>query len=156
CPKIAPKGELKKLYKKRWQIEVDFRDIKTTMGMEPLSCQSPEMIEKEIWVYFLSYNLIRLLMLQAALLVDILPRQISFKHSLQLWLIWSQADMTTGHERDVNILLHLMGQRIVGNRPGRVEPRALKRRPKPYALMLRKREELRADIRKNGHPKKLK
>ncbi len=75
-PKEASKPELKALYKKRWQIEVDFRNIKTTMGME-------------IWIYFLAYNLIRLLMAQAALLADILPRQLSFKHTLQLWLAWN-------------------------------------------------------------------
>ncbi|MCK5188523.1 MAG: transposase, partial [Methylococcales bacterium] len=72
-PKDASKSELKALYKKRWQIEVDFRNIKTTMGMETLSCKTPEMSEKEIWIYFLAYNLIRLLMAQAALLADILP-----------------------------------------------------------------------------------
>ena len=69
--KDVSKPELKALYKKRWQIEVDFRNIKTTMGMETLSCKTPEMNEKEIWAYFLAYNLIRLLMAQAALLADI-------------------------------------------------------------------------------------
>ena len=56
------------LYKKRWHIEVDLRNIKTTLGMETLSCKTPEMVEKEMWVYFLAYNLIRLLMAQSALL----------------------------------------------------------------------------------------
>ena len=60
--KAAPKSELKALYKRRWEIEVDLRNIKTTLGMETLSCKTPEMNEKEIWVYFLAYNLIRLLM----------------------------------------------------------------------------------------------
>jgi IS4 transposase len=77
-PKDASKAELKSLYKSRWQIEVDFRNIKTTMGMETLSCKTPEMSEKEIWIYFLAYNLIRLLMAQSALLADIVPRQLSF------------------------------------------------------------------------------
>src|SRR5690606_6785222 len=84
-PKDAPKSSLKKLYKDRWHIELDFRNIKTTMGMETLSCKSPEMVEKEMWVYFLAYNLIRLVMAQSASLSDMLPRQISFKHALQLW-----------------------------------------------------------------------
>ena len=84
CPKQTPKVELKTLYKRRWEIEVDFRNIKTTMGMNILSCKSPEMIEKEIWATFLAYNLIRLLMAQTAVLACVLPRQISLKHTLQL------------------------------------------------------------------------
>ncbi len=69
-PKEVSKTELKSLYKKCWQIEVDFRNIKTTMGIETLSCKTPELSEKEIWIYFLAYNLIRLLMDQPALLAD--------------------------------------------------------------------------------------
>ena len=127
--------ELRTLYKSRWQIEVDFRNIKTTMGMETLSCKTPEMNEKEIWVYFLAYNLIRLLMAQAALLADILPRQLSFKHTLQLWMAWSQHSATTEHETNQAVLLVLISQRKIGNRPGRIEPRAVKRRPKPFPLI---------------------
>jgi len=56
--------------------------------MEMLSCKTPEMVEKEMWVYFLAYNLIRLLMAQSALLADVLPRQLSFKHTVQLWIVW--------------------------------------------------------------------
>jgi len=86
--KETSKVALKKLYKDRWHIEVDFRNIKTTMGMETLSCHTASMVDKEIWVYLLAYNLIRLLMAQSALLVDILPRRISFKHTVQLWNAW--------------------------------------------------------------------
>jgi hypothetical protein len=155
-PKEAPKAELKSLYKKRWQIEVDFRNIKTTMGMETLSCKTPEMNEKEIWVYFLAYNLIRLLMAQAALFADILPRQISFKHSLQLWIAWSQQRAHACPESDELILFILIAQRKIGNRPGRIEPRMIKRRPKPFSLLMKPRNEARAEVRKNGHPEKLK
>ena len=155
-PKEAPKAELKSLYKKRWQIEVDFRNIKTTMGMETLSCKTPEMNEKEIWIYFLAYNLIRLLMAQAALLADILPRQISFKHALQLWIAWSQLCVHADPERNESILFILIAQRKIGNRPGRIEPRVIKRRPKPFSLLMKPRAEARAEVRKNGHPEKLK
>ena len=61
CPKYAHKNELRKLYTKRWNIELDIRDIKTTMGMNILSCKTPDMVVKEVWVYLLAYNLIRLL-----------------------------------------------------------------------------------------------
>lgn len=86
-PKDATKSALKALYKRRREIEVDFRFIKATMGVETLSCKMPE---KEIWVYFLAYNLIRLLMAQSAVLSELLPQQISVKHTVQLWLAWGQ------------------------------------------------------------------
>ena len=154
-PKEASKVELKSLYKKRWHIEVDFRNIKTTMGMETLSCKTPEMSEKEIWIYFLAYNLIRLLMAQSALLADIVPRQISFKHTLQLWLAWSQQGAYIDYEANQELLFILISQQKIGNRLGRIEPRAVKRRPKPFSLLMKPREEARAEIRKNGHPNKI-
>ncbi len=57
CPKALPKSELKALYKSRWHVELDIRNIKTTMGMEVLSCKTPDMVQKEIWVHLLAYNL---------------------------------------------------------------------------------------------------
>ena len=89
-PKRYKKGELKKLYKQRWQIEINFRHIKTTLGMDVLSCKTPEMVEKEIWVYLMAYNLIRILMAQAALQSSRLPNTLSSKHCAQLWLGWEQ------------------------------------------------------------------
>ena len=86
----------------RWEIEVDFRNIKKLLGMNILSCRSPSMIEKEIGVTFLVYNLIRLLMAQAAVLANILLREISFKHALQLWLSWSQ-------QASLPITVHISG-----------------------------------------------
>jgi hypothetical protein len=154
-PKTYQKHKIKALYKKRWHVEVDLRHIKTTLGMETLSCKTPQMVEKEMWVYFLAYNLIRLLMAQSALLADILPRQLSFKHTVQLWLAWSQNTQATGSQADEGILFILIAQRTVGNRPGRVEPRAVKRRPKPFPLLMKQREKAREKIRKHGHPKKI-
>ncbi len=153
--KTYPKDELKALYKKRWHIEVDLRNIKTTLGMERLSCKTPAMAEKEMWVYFLAYNLIRLLMAQSALLADVLPRQLSFKHTVQLWLAWGQQTQAVGIQADEGILFILIAQKTVGNRPGRVEPRAVKQRPKPFPLLMKKRTQARESIKKYGHPKKL-
>lgn len=92
CEKTHCKASLKELYKSRWQIELDLRNIKETMGMGMgiLSCKSPDMIRKEIWVYLLAYDLIRLVMAQSALLADIAPRCISFKHCMQLWVAIQQ------------------------------------------------------------------
>ncbi len=113
-----PKHELKALYKKRWHVEMDLRNIKTTLGMETLSCKTPQMAEKEMWVYFLAYNLIRLLMAQSALLADILPRQLSFKHTVQLWSAWSQQTHAADIQVDEAVLFVLIAQKTVGNRPG--------------------------------------
>jgi hypothetical protein len=133
CPKEVSKKDLKYLYKDRWHVELDLRNIKTTMGMDVLSCKTPIMIEKEIWVYFLAYNLIRLLIAQSALLANILPRKISFKHALQLWLSWCYKSISLDDEK-VDLLFALIAGNRVGGRPGRIEPRAVKRRPKPFLI----------------------
>lgn len=153
--KKYPKSELKQLYKSRWNIEVSLRDIKDIMGMNILSCKTPDMVMKEIWVYLLAYNLIRWLMCEAAKVADIVPQQISFKHCLQLWLHWG-AKGALLDELMYQSLLWLMSKQRVGNRPDRIEPRAVKRRPKAYPLLMKKRVLAREDIKKNGHPKKLK
>lgn len=137
-------------------MELDIRNIKTTLGMETLSCKTPQMGEKEMWVYLLAYNLIRLLMAQSALLVDVLPRTLSFKHTLQLWLSWSGTRKQTEAPDAISELLLLVAEQSVANRPGRIEPRAVKRRPKPYSLLTKPRGEAREDVKKYGHPKKLK
>lgn len=155
CPKAAPKTELKALYKQRWAVELDIRHIKETMGMNILSCKTPYTALKEIWVYLLAYNLIHLLMAQSAYIADIMPRVLSFKHCLQLWFLWSlQAD--TSSEKGLYALYVLMAQQRVGNRPGIIEPRAVKRRPKAFPLLTIPRPQARENVRKNGHPKKLK
>ena len=155
CPKETPKSGLKVLYKSRWQVELDIRYIKDVMGMNVLSCKTPEMALKEVWIHLLAYNLIRLMMAQSALLVDITPRSISFKHCLQLWLIGVQT-IDTWNDAQLNGLFVLMSQQRVGNRPGRIEPRAVKRRPKAYPLLTKPRDQAREKVIKNGHPKKLK
>ena len=152
-PKVAPKATLKALYQSRWHIELDIRHIKDTMGLGILSCKTPEMIQKEIWVYLLAYNLIRLMMAQSAQLADITPRTISFKHCLQLWLI-AIPQIDTIDDEQLGTLFLLMTQRRVGNRPGRIEPRAVKRRSKPFPLLTKPRAQAREDVRKYGHPKK--
>ncbi len=154
CPKETPKVVLKALYRCRWNVELDLRNIKTTLGMERLRCKSPEMAIKELWVYLLAYNLIRLLMAQAALLADQIPRQLSFKHTVQIWTAWQQRGGGTHDAVSINALLALIAEPRVGLRPGRVEPRALKRRPKPFPLLTKPRPAAQEEIRKYGHPKK--
>ena len=154
CPKATSKKVLKALYRQRWHVELDLRNIKTTLGMEHLRCKTPEMALKELWVYLLAYNLIRLLMAQAAWLADQIPRQLSFKHTVQIWMAWQQRGGGTYDAVSINALLVLIAEPRVGIRPGRIEPRAVKRRPKPFPLLTKRRQAARAEVREHGHPKK--
>ncbi|MGH6629488.1 MAG: IS4 family transposase, partial [Burkholderiales bacterium] len=145
------KSELEKLYGQRWNVELDLRNIKTTLGMEVLSCQTPRMNEKEVWVHLLAYNLIRLLMAQAAVSAGVNPRQLSFKHTVQMWTEWTTRqlpDETASHNR---ALFRLIAQIRVGNRPGRIEPRMKKRRPKSYPWLKVPRAQARWRIAVHGH-----
>ena len=141
------KVDLAQLYARRWNVELDLRNIKTTMGMEVLHCQTPDMNDKELWVHLLAYNLIRLLMAQAAHDAGVDPRSLSFKHTSQLWTEWNCRGMTAGAE-----LFTLIAQSKVGHRPDRIEPRQRKRRPKPYPWLKTTREQARLDILRYGHP----
>ncbi len=154
-PRKVTKAELERLYWQRWNVELDLRNIKATLGMDTLRCKTPQMCEKEFWVYLLTYNLIRLLMAEAALRAAVSPRQLSFKHTLQIWVAWNQHQFFATTREDPSVLFALIAEIRVGDRPGRVEPRAVKRRPKPYPRLNKSRHEARKDIEKSGHGKKL-
>lgn len=141
--------ELSQLYAKRWNVELDLRNIKTTMGMDVLNCQSSEMNIKQLWVHLLAYNVIRLLMAQAACHAGVAPRSLSFKHTVQLWTEWTARALpaTLGH----NALFELIAQSTVANRHGRQEPRVRKRRPKSYPWLKEPRAVARERIRTHGH-----
>ena len=156
CPKLTSKADLKLLYRDRWHVELDLRNIKTTLGMDRLSCLHPNMALKEIWVYLLAYNLIRMMMAHAARQVHCLPRQLSFKHTVQICIALPQHRELMLHDDRRELLFELIAQQRVGNRPDRVEPRAVKRRPKNYPLLTEPRDIARAKIRKHGHPARLK
>lgn len=151
CAKKHPKKAIGVLYKQRWQIEVDLRNIKSTLGLKSLSCKTPQMAIKELWVYFLAYNLIRSIMLASAHQCSLSPREISFKHTLQLLLAFSNNNNVS-----IKQLLRRISEKHIGNRAGRVEPRAIKRRRNDYPLLMKLRNAAKEEIRKNGHPKKLK
>lgn len=142
------KAELHELYARRWQVELDLRNLKTTLGMGELKCQTPQMNEKQLWVTLLAYNLIRLLMAQAAAQAGVPARQLSFKHTVQIWIEW----LSWGSVRNPDALFQLIAQIRVGNRPGRIEPRVRKRRQNDYPRMMVPRAEAREQIRIHGHP----
>lgn len=145
------KGELSELYARRWNVELDLRNLKTTLRMEVLHCQTPQMNEKELWVHLLAYNLIRLLMAQAAFNAGLHPREISFKHTVQLWTEWTARSSTGNPMQHDAILFQLIAQLKVGNRPDRIEPRMRKRRPKPYPWLKIPRAQARRRIQLYGH-----
>jgi Transposase DDE domain len=145
------KGELEKLYRQRWHVELDLRNLKTTLGMDVLSCQTPQMNEKEFWVHLLAYNLIRLLMAQAAVSAGVNPRQLSFKHTVQTWTEWFARGLSSELARHAGSLLRLIAQIRVGNRPGRIESRMKKRRPKSYPWLKVSRRQARWKIAVHGH-----
>jgi Transposase DDE domain len=140
-------NELADLYYKRWDVELYFRDIKTTMGMDILRCRTPAMIRKEILMYLIAYNAIRLLMFDAAKAVSKLPRQISFKASMQALRQWeplfNQADLNVRERRRLmSSLRNAIAANILTVRPGRREPRCVKRRPKNFQLLTAPRHEM--------------
>jgi hypothetical protein len=150
-PCKVSKSELDALYARRWNVELDLRNIKTTLGMQALSCHSPRMNEKQMWVYLLAHNLIRLLMAQAASAAGVDPRQLSFKHTVQLWGAWRLRQLLHDPLSRAH-LFRLIAQVRVAQRSGRIEPRALKRRPKSYPLLQVPRLRARCNIVIHGHP----
>lgn len=151
------RDDLAELYHSRWLVELDIRAIKETMGMGELRCKTPEMVRKEIWTCLLAYNLIRQKILQAALANGLSPRDLSFTNALQIiaaaWMVMPLLDHAT-QQAVINSALGGISSRTVGNRSGRVEPRAVKRRPKPYRLLTMLRSTAQALLRKGIDPYK--
>ncbi len=143
------KDDLSQLYARRWNVELDLRNLKTTTGMDVLRCQTPQMNDKQLWAHLLAYNVIRLLMAQAASNAGKDPRELSFKHTVQLWTEWVARGLSAAH--DDGRLFILIAQTTVGHRPGRIEPRMRKRRPKPYPWLKTPRDHARRQVKRYGH-----
>jgi len=151
-----PAEELAKLYLKRWDVELFFRDLKTTMGMDVLRCQSPEMIRKEILMHFIAYNCIRRLMYEAAEEADIDIQIVSFKGSLQALRNWephmNQAELSRAEQfRLISDLYDAITDVPIYQRPGRSEPRCIKRRPKNYQRMIAPRHEMKESPHRSNY-----
>ncbi len=161
-------ADLADLYHQRWHTELDLRYLKTTMKMDVLRCQTPAMIERELETYILGYNVVRKATVQAALLAQQAeeatraphpsaaeptlpptPRQISFAAALHTVLAaWDTLTRAPVAEQLslVRVLLTELAKQRVADRPGRVEPRATKRRPKPHKLLQKPRAQARAEL----------
>jgi hypothetical protein len=139
-----PDHQLARLYLRRWGIELFFRDIKTTLGLDVLRCESPDMIEKEIWMQALAYNMIRALMLEAALTHNVELDRLSFKGTVDTLRQWTPlfAPRMFSFKHARAELLRIIAADQVPDRPNRCEPRARKRRPKPYQLLTKPRRQM--------------
>jgi hypothetical protein len=153
-PVQVSKEELNALYVQRWHIELDLRSIKIVMGMEILRCKSPQMVQKEVGAFFLAYNLIRAAMAQAAACAKLLPRQLSFcgaKRMINGFLDLLRAHAPRGLSRMFAYMRGAIALLLLPSRPNRVEPRAVKRRPKPRRLLTELRNVARARLLR-AHP----
>lgn len=151
-----PAAEVADLYFQRWDVELFFRDIKTTMGLDILRCQTPEMIRKEVLMYFIAYNCIRRLMCEAAKEADLAVRVVSFKGSLQALRNWephlNHVKISKAERfRLISDLYEAMTDTPIPQRPGRSEPRCRKRRPKNYQLMTAPRHEMKEVPHRNRY-----
>jgi hypothetical protein len=160
--KAYPAAKLIALYARRWNLELSLRHLKTTLGMEQLRCQTPDMAEKEILAYLVAYNLIRCLMAEAVSAAGVEMERLSFKGTLDAVRQYTAAIASARSKKKRQLLWDELVRQIlrdlVPHRPGRREPRAVKRRPKPYPLLTRPRHHYkeirhRSRYRKNKHLK---
>jgi hypothetical protein len=140
-------AELGQLYFRRWAVELFFRDIKITLGMDVLRCQSPAMVQKEIAMHAIAYNLIRALMQDIAQSYQIQLSRLSFKGTVDALRQWSELFQTSrvhpGRAQKIRRwFYYTIATDPLNRRPNRSEPRAVKRRPKNFRLMTKPRNEM--------------
>jgi len=145
--------DIAQLYGFRWNVELDIRSIKDSLNLGQVRCKSPELVRCEFWTTFLAYNLIRTTAAAAALVHEKQPRQISFTATCQ-YVLASWMTVSLGYIGGdawrlycQQMLIQIAGCEVA-NRPGRIEPRVVKRRPKPYKLMRKPRHVLQRELRK--------
>ncbi len=148
--KAFPAVALADIYAERWQVELRLREIKSVLGMEHLNVKSPEMIEKTIWAFLLSYNEIRRLMLVAGHCLKIKPTYFSFKNAIRAFEMWGPelGRAKTEAESD-KVMISMLAQIAaveVGKRPNRREPRRRKRRPKTSKYIQKPRNLYQAEL----------
>lgn len=141
--KAYPPSALSRLYFRRWAMELSLRNLKITLQMDQLSCKNPENLEREIHMHFLIHNLVRRLMLEASRRHGVALQKISFAGALASARRYAeallQARSKKGRQNLLKELFRVLADDQVPERPGRREPRAIKRRPKPYPLLTRHR-----------------
>jgi hypothetical protein len=146
-----PDREIAALYAQRWQVELHFRQIKTSLSLDVLRGRSPAVVQRELWMHAIAYNLVRALLLEAALLHDGCIERLSFKGALDALIAWTNLARRprVGRRRARRELLARLAADLVPLRPNRSEPRVRKRRPKNYQLMTRPRAQMRVSTSRN-------
>lgn len=149
-PEEYPKEELAQLYELRWNVEIDLRHLKTTMRMEHLPNKTPHMVRNELYMRLLAYNLVRTLMFQAGVTYQITPVGLSFLATIRHLLNFSgelahESEPET-RQRIHKELLYSISKERLPIRPGRVEPRLKKRRPKSYGWLKKPRKQMQAEM----------
>jgi hypothetical protein len=154
-PKLYPPEELAALYQRRWRLELCLRDLKTMMGMEELRCKSPEMAQKELLAYLVAHNLVRCVIAEAVAAHGVDLERVSFKGTVDTLRQYSDA---IGKARNQKMrrqlwddLLLNLARDLVPLRSGRTEPRAVKRRPKPYPLLNKPRHRFKEALHRNRY-----
>ena len=153
-PREVSVAELADLYRMRWNNETDFSSLKVTLQMDVLRCKAPELVRKEVWTHVLAYNLIRTIMAQSCHRADMLPREISFKATVQIieafqpFIAAVRGCSLTCRGLLYEQVMDAIAVHHVGNRPGRIEPRLRKRRFKKYDYMMMPRNQTKLDILK--------
>jgi hypothetical protein len=150
---LYSREDIADLYHRRWHVELDIRSIKQTLHMGVLSCKTPAMLERELWTHLLGYNLVRQVMVQAALAQGWHPRQLSFAGAVQTlnafrWLL--QCSAATQFAFACQMLYVALSTHEVGDRPNRVEPRRVKRHRDKYRWLRQPREQARAALLAGG------
>lgn len=145
------RDDIAELYGLRWNTELDIRSIKSTLNLDHLRCKTPAMVLAEVWATILAYNLIRTTVAGAAALHDKQPRQISFtgacQYILSTWMMLSASRTPAATLLKLRLrMLEQIASCDVADRPGRVEPRVIKRRKHRYPLMQKPRADLRRGI----------
>jgi Transposase DDE domain len=146
---VYTKKDLALLYRRRWEAELNLRSIKVVLGLDVLRCQSPDMVCKELWMGLLGYNVIRAVMAAGCREHGRAPHRASFKGALQTLLAFAEGlrDGTPKQRRSLwSLVLRSVSADEVGHRPDRVEPRAVKRRPKPHDLLMVPRRQAKAAL----------
>ena len=141
--------EVLELFSLRWFCELDLRSIKQALGMRRLHCKTPAMVRKELWVYLLAYNLIRVRMAQAAAVHDRLPRRLSFtaaKTHIHNFAPHMSGASNAVHNRLELELLKAIATCHIASRPGRKEPRAVKKRQQKYPYLKKPRTQARQGL----------
>jgi len=156
-PKLYPAAELAQLYLRRWRVELFLRDLKTTLGLDRLTCKTPAMLYRELLMHLIAYNLLRSLMVQAATLYAVDVERISFKGTLatvrHFAPVMAQARSRRQQLQWLDALLRVLAVDLLPVRPHRVEPRVQKRRRKAYPFMMKPRAELKAQLLRGRNTK---